>query len=231
MRKLRRLHVAAILPLLVALPGGCARDAGQDADIHADTTGLMESAEQTQELLAPVRAAALLIVEYGQVAAQRAGRPDVRMFGQTVATDHRALVAVLDSVGSERGATLHETDAARELAHTVRMAHAGLDNMSAEAFDLAFVRAEVESHRQLLDRLDHDLIPAASSNNMQVLLQDVRGTVEAHLTRARQLLGNLLGEPVEPPPGGAPPAPPVETPPPAPSLPDTMPDTMPGAAG
>jgi predicted outer membrane protein len=228
MRKLWSFQLAVMLPLLVAVQAGCDRNAERGDDLPADTTGMMESAEETQELLAPVRAAALLIVEYGQVAAQRAGRPDVRAFGQTVATDHRALIAILDSVGRERGATLHETDSARELAHTVRMAHAGLENMTAEAFDLAFVRAEVESHRQLLDQLDHELIPAASSNAMQVLLQEVRGTVEAHLTRARQLLGNLLGEPVEPPPGAAPEpaAPPVQTPPPP-----TVPDTVPGTAG
>jgi predicted outer membrane protein len=197
MGKLRVLLLAVVMGLTA-----CNRNDERQEVATADTTGTRESAQQTQELLTPVRSFGLVAIEYAQMGMQRAARQDVRQFGQTVATDHRALIAVLDSAARERGATLHETTAARELTNTVRMAHSGLDNLLEHEFDLAFIRAEVESHRQLLDRIDHELVPAATSTEMEALLHDTRALVYAHLMRARQLLGDLLGQPVEPPPPG-----------------------------
>lgn len=227
MRNLRGTPFAACVSLLAVALAGCARDDQPDGDSAADVDAAMETAGQAQEMLAPVRAVGILLVEYGQLAAQRAASQEVREYGQTAAADHRAIIAVLDSSAREYGATLTETETARELAHMTRMAHAGLESATPDAFDLSFVRAQVESNRQLLDRLDHDIIPTASSPHMQTLTQDVRGTVDAHLTRARQLLGLILGEPVEPPPAAppsgttpAPAPPPVQQPP---TLPDTIP--------
>jgi hypothetical protein len=99
--------------------------------------------------------------------------------------------------------------------------------MAEDAFDLSFIRAQVETHRQLLDSLDSETIPAARSNEMTALLRDLRVTVDAHLTRSRQLLGALLGEPVEPPPAATPPSTPPATRPPA-QQPPPPPDTIPG---
>jgi predicted outer membrane protein len=240
---MRKLQVV-LLAVLIGL-AGCGRNGDRDDTVVADTTGTLETPQQTQDLLSPVRSFGLIAVEFAQMGMQRAARPDVRQFGQTVATDHRALIAVLDSVARQRGATLTETAGARELSNTVRLAHSGLENLQPGEFDLAFIRAEVESHRQLLERIDQELIPAASSADMERLLHDTRALVYAHLMRARQLLGELLGQPVEPPPPGttpeivprtppAQPAPPVQAPAqPAPAQPAPVtppPDTIPRAA-
>ena len=79
----------------------------------------------------------------------------------------------------------------------MRLAHAGLDGPSDGTFDLGYVRAQVESHRQLLERLDVELIPT-SQGDVRQLLTDVKSMEIAHLTRARQLLADLLGQPAEP---------------------------------
>jgi predicted outer membrane protein len=67
--------------------------------------------------------------------------------------------------------------------------------LAGPAFDLTYVRAEVESHRLLLDRLDQELIPGVRRAEVRALLQQVRAMTDAHLTRARQLLAQLLGRP------------------------------------
>jgi predicted outer membrane protein len=216
-----RLRVLLLL-LFVGLPA-CDRDRDRNDALAGDTLGApRETAQETQELLSPVRAFSLVAIEYAQMGMQRAARQDVRQFGQTVAADHRAVVAVLDSAGQTRGATLHETAPGRELANTVRLAHSGLENLQEPDFDLAFIRAQVESHRQALDRIDDELIPAATSADMEGLLNDTRAMVYAHLMRARQLLGDLLGQPVEPPPPGTTPQT-VPRIPPVPAEPDTIP--------
>ncbi|HSJ08181.1 MAG TPA: DUF4142 domain-containing protein [Longimicrobiales bacterium] len=225
------------MTILVGLLAVAACDRRTDsADAAAaDTTGVAESAGAVTDLLAPVRAVGLVAIEQGQAAMQLAARASVRTYAGTVAADHRALVATLDTEAGSRGATLAETPEARELANAARMAHAGLENLPDTEYDLAFIRAQVEANRQLLDTIDQELYPAATSSSLQALLRDVRGMVDAHLMRSRQLLGDLLGEPVEPPPTGAPaPAPgpvqdpeasPQPTPEPSPPAP---PDTVPG---
>lgn len=230
---MRRLWIL-IVPLVIA---SCERRSQRASEAAADTAGMAESAELTAELLAPVRAVSLVAVEQGQLAARNAARPDVRSYAQTVATDHRALVATLDSAARSVYAPLQETAESRELANTVRMAHAGLESLPDADFDLAFIRAQVESHRQLLDTIDRELNPVATSTALSGLLADVRGLVDAHLTRGRQLLGDLLGEPVEPAPAAAalpvprPQPPPDEEPPPQEPEPrPPPPDTVSGGA-
>jgi predicted outer membrane protein len=224
---MRELHMAATLTaaLLVAALSGCDRGA-DDADEAVAAATPMEDAETTAELLSPLRAAALAVVETSQLHATRTTHADVQQYARTVAVDHRAVIVALDSMARTRGATLHETTAAREVSNTVRMAHAGLENAPAGDADLSFIRAQVESHRRVLETIDGELSASARSPDMQTLLGDVRAMVDAHLIRARQILGDLLGEPVEPPPAGlqTPPSPqgPTPTAPPI-APPDTTP--------
>jgi len=216
-----------VLPLVLAAGlAACERNGEPDDTMAADTLAMLETPEQTQELLSPIRSVSMVLVPYGDMGMQRSVREDIRRFGQTVAADHRALVAILDSAATAHNAVLAETSEGREMASAVRLAHAGLENLQDAEFDLAFVRAQVESHRELLDRVDHELVPAAISPGMETLLQDTRAMVYAHLMRARQLLGDLLGQPVEPPPPGTTPQTVPRTLPP-----DTTPAVPPATGG
>jgi predicted outer membrane protein len=226
---MRTLAMTMVVGLLAV--AACDRRADRADAAAPDTTDVAESAEVVTDLLAPVRAVGLVAIEQGQTAMQYSRRESVRAYAGTVATDHRALVATLDSAAGTHGATLAETPEARELANAARMAHAGLENLPDTDYDLAFIRAQVEANRQLLDTIDQELYPAATSRGLQDLLRDVRGMVDAHLMRSRQLLGDLLGEPVEPPPtGGTAPVPsPEPSPEPTPEpTPPAAPDTVPG---
>lgn len=180
----------------------------QDTDTTAaDSVQAAESAASVAALLSPIRAVSMAEVEYSQLATQRSGSPRVREYAQTVAADHRALIGVLDSAARARSVTLAETGEMQEMVNTVRMSHSGLENLMGADFDLPFVRAEVESHRLLLDGLDQRIIPAATSADLRTLLTDIRAMANAHLTRARQLLAQQLGETAEPastPPAGQP---------------------------
>jgi putative membrane protein len=234
MRELR----ITVLALLTGL-AACQRGVEQDETMAADTTAGVESAELTTDLLSPIRSVSLVNIDVAQIGWQQAVSGDVRQFARTVAADHRAIVGVLDSAARSRNTTLHETTDGRELAQAMRMSHAGLDNLEGADYDLAFVRGQVESHRRLVDTIDQQLAPTAVSADMRQLLRDVRAMTDAHLTRARQLLGDLLGEEVEPPPAGAapagtpgaapatPPATPPPAQPPAEPQPAPPPDTLP----
>lgn len=219
MRDMRVLLLSGVI-----LAGACGGDEADNAATAADSTQVVESAESVAALLSPIRAVSMAEVEFGQLAAQRAGHPGIREYAQTVAADHRALIGVLDSVGRARSAALTATGGMQEMVNTVRMAHSGLENVAGPDFDLPFVRAEVESHRLLLDGLDQQLIPTAGSADLRTLLTDIRAMVDAHLTRGRQLLAQQLGQAAEPavparPPRQPAPQPTPQQPPPRPDVP------------
>lgn len=221
--------------LLVActLLAGCNRSDDEGA-VPADSLQVAENAEAITTLLAPLRAVSRAEVEFGELAAQRAAAVPIRDYARTVAADHRAVLTLLDRTAEQRSAVLSEEGPALEMANMVRMAHSGLENLNGPDFDLPYMRAEVESHRQLLDRLDQQAIPAATTEELRTMLTDLRAMTDAHLTRARQLLATQLGETAEPRPASrpqrpvAPPRPPDSTP----RRPDTTvigppPDTVP----
>jgi putative membrane protein len=207
-------HGLLLLLILLPLAPGCERGRDESGSMAADTVAVVEDATALTTLLAPIRAVSRAEIEYGDMAAQRAASEPIRQYAMTVAADHRAVLNTLDSMAQSRGATLAETGDALDMANTVRMAHSGLDNLMGPDFDLPFIRAEVESHRQLFDRLDQQAIPAATSDELRELLADLRAMAEAHLTRARQLLAQQLAPrpaPAPPRPLGAPAPPPPDT--------------------
>ncbi|MBR9989159.1 MAG: DUF4142 domain-containing protein [Gemmatimonadetes bacterium] len=209
MREMRGLLLAGLL-----MTAACGGD-------DADTDGSADAAQATADsaaavaVLTPIRGMSMAGVEFSDMASQRAGAPAVRQYAQTAAADHRALVSALDSAARLHGATLTETRETQELGNTTRMAHSGLEGLAGADFDLPFLRAQVESNRMLVDRLDQQLIPMTTDQELNGLLTDIRAMADAHLARARQLLAQQLGESAEPGEAATPrqqPAPPAGQP-------------------
>jgi predicted outer membrane protein len=184
-----RMLLLALCALVVACRGGESRNAAA-----ADTLNARASAAAVLAPLAPVRALSIAEAEFAAQAAQRAFREDVRRYAQVIATDHRAVVGILDSLARARGVGYEATPAARELENAVRLAHSGRDSLTGADFDLAYIRGEVESYRQLIDRVDQELIPGMGAAPERVVLYEVRAMADAHLTRARQILAVALRE-------------------------------------
>ena len=203
-----RVRMLLMAGLLTA--AACGGDDQDDEVSAADAAQITADSAAVSSLLTPIRGMSLAEVEFADMAAQRAGSPAVRRYAQTVAADHRALIAALDSVAQTHRTALTETRETQEMSNTARLAHSGLDDLNGAAFDLPFVRAEVESHRMLLDRLDQQMIPSATNPELSGLLTDIRALADAHLTRARQLLAQQLGESESPqPPPAQQPQPPA----------------------
>lgn len=201
---MRDMRVRTLLLVGLLLSAACGGGEPDDETSAADAARIAADSANVSSLLTPIRGLSMAEVEFADMASQRAGSPEVRQYAQTVAADHRALISALDSVARDHRAALTETRETQEMANTSRLAHSGLENLSGVEFDLPFVRAEVESHRMLLDQLDQQLIPSATNPELNGLLTDIRALADAHLTRARQLLAQQLGETESPQPPAQP---------------------------
>jgi putative membrane protein len=185
--------VSRMLPLALCVLGACRGGERRNA-AAADTLTARVNAAAVLGPLAPVRALSAAEADYAEQAAQRAVREDVRRYAHVLATDHRAVLAILDSVARAEGVGYEATPAARELETAVRTAHSGRDSLTGIDFDLAYIRAEVEAQRQLIDQLDQELIPGMGAAPQKAVLHNVRAMANAHLTRARQILAVVLRE-------------------------------------
>lgn len=82
-------------------------------------------------------------VQLGQLAVQKASRPDVKEFGQKMVDDHTKLGDQMKSVASQIG-----VPAPTELSAKDKALMAKLEGLSGAAFDKAYVNAMVADHKE-----------------------------------------------------------------------------------
>src|SRR5690606_9930905 len=102
-----RVRMLLMAGLLTA--AACGGDDQDDEVSAADAAQITADSAAVSSLLTPIRGMSLAEVEFADMAAQRAGSPAVRRYAQTVAADHRALIAALDSVAQSHRTALTET--------------------------------------------------------------------------------------------------------------------------
>ena len=115
-----------VLLAAVLLTAACGGDDENGSNMAAADSAAVEDSIATTALLSIPRAFSMAEVEFGQLAAQRAASPAIRQYAQTIAADHRALIALLDSVAQLRGSATQATSgyaSAFERANYVQTLH------------------------------------------------------------------------------------------------------------
>jgi putative membrane protein len=130
-------------------------------------------------------------IDAGKLAASRASDPEVKAFGERMATDH---VGVNKSA-SELAAKLKVTPEANATSESLQKAGeknlAKLKTLSGAAFDKAYIDNEVAYHQQVLDALDKTLVPNTKNGELKALLVKVRPAFVAHLEHAKKIQSEL----------------------------------------
>jgi len=119
-------------------------------------------------------------VRLGELAAQRAQNTDVRKFGETLRTDHRAALQRATEL-----ATSMQVETPTEPTTEARGFYEGLSQLSGGQFDAAFVSHMVTAHEAEIAKYSRH----ASSNNAAVasLVADSLPKLKAHLEAAQAL--------------------------------------------
>jgi predicted outer membrane protein len=220
---------------VAAMAGGCDRREPEPAPAAP------AAAPEPEPLLPAERLALAAIVHregaaLGEAAAGRLEAADAQQLAAVMASDHRALAALLDSVSAEYG--LREATGF-ERGDTLR---ARLEEIRGRAlvpgptpFDSLFLRAAAAYHGEALEAYTH-AVQGPGSPEVMAVLRDARHAVEAHARRTLQVASGAVLPPPLPPPGmrerdrppESPPAaepPPAEPPPVQPPPPPPPPDT------
>ena len=112
---------------------------------------------------------------------------DVKDYAQLMTQEHGTNQEQSKSLGQTAGLAPSETDAVKKLKHTKKAERDAMAKLEGDAFEAAYVDAMVKDHAEVLDKLDKELIPAASNASLKAHLTATRQHVAMHLEKAKAL--------------------------------------------
>jgi putative membrane protein len=126
-------------------------------------------------------------VQDADLAAKQAARAAVKAFGQQMVTDHTQADQQLISLATSKGATPPTTLSDADQAMLTKLA-----GLHGRAFDIAYLRAQIAGHQQMLKLLQQE-IAQGNDADLKAFAQAMLPTVQAHLAKARALAGLRRG--------------------------------------
>ena len=130
-------------------------------------------------------------IELGKLALAKASSPAVRAFAKSMVETHTAVNARAAELAMKLGVTPADNAVSQSLIKGAGEARAGVEKLSAEAFDRAYIDREIAYHQVVLGALDGVLIPTIENTELKRLLVEVRPAIEAHLIHAKQVRQGL----------------------------------------
>lgn len=143
------------------------------------------------EIAAIVVAANGIDADIGDLAAARATNKNIKQFGKTMGTDHRAVNKAAVDLVTKLKVTPVENDVSRKLKSDAAAFKAELEKKSGKQFDRAYIDHEVAYHQAVIEAVDKVLIPNAKNEELKNTLIGVRPAFIAHLEHAKHLQSEL----------------------------------------
>jgi putative membrane protein len=130
-------------------------------------------------------------IEQGQLAQSKAKSAKVKKFGAMMVKHHSEAKADQMKLYQELRLTPAASPQGNLLKADADKTLGALRAADGNAFDVAYIDAQVDAHQKVLDTIDRELLPAASDERLKDSLEDMRDTVESHLKEARSIQEDL----------------------------------------
>lgn len=129
-------------------------------------------------------------IDQARVAQGKAKNARVKKFAQMMINHHTAAKQKQAKLLTKSNMKPAESPLSSQLTADASSTLSTLKSTTTD-FDRVYIESQVDAHQKALDALDSRLIPNAKSEEFRQLLQEQRGTVEAHLKEARELQTTL----------------------------------------
>lgn len=145
------------------------------------------------EIVAITRAANDGELEHAKIAKTRAKHKRVKEFAHMMTKEHGDANKREDALSKRASITAIDNEASRKLADDAKTRSETLKSAAKGAeFDRAYIDAEVQVHTLVLDMINNQMLPAAQNPELKAELEAFRGTIEAHLTQAKDIQTALI---------------------------------------
>ena len=125
-------------------------------------------------------------VQCAQLATERGHSKEVRDFAKVLVSEHGLAHQLARDVAAQLNATLKpnsDSPASADHAKVVK----SLRERPDIAFDVLFLRHEIEYHQNLVNTINKDWLPAAKSPDLSALFSQVAPAFEAHVKMAEAI--------------------------------------------
>ena len=133
-------------------------------------------------------------IDAGKVAESRGSTTDVKAFGTQMVAAHTGVNKSAVQLATRLKVTPQDNATSKALKQGGDANVAHLKTLAGRAFDRAYIEHEVAYHQQVLDAIDHTLIPGATNQELKALLVKVRPAIAAHLEHAKMVQAQLAAE-------------------------------------
>jgi putative membrane protein len=130
-------------------------------------------------------------IEQAKLAQSKAKSPSVKKFAAMMVRDHTEAKNEQAKLYKRLNLTAVQSPDAIALKDDADRATGSLRGADGQAFDVAYMDAQVDAHQKVLDAIDKNLLPAATQQELIDDLKKMRSTVDAHLKEAKSLQAQL----------------------------------------
>jgi len=130
-------------------------------------------------------------IEQAKLAQSKAKSPAVKKFASMMVKDHTEAQNEQAKLYRKLNLTAIQSQDSAALKDDGDKVLGSLRVADGDAFDVAYMNAQVDAHQKVLDAIDKDLLPAATEQDLIDGLNKMRNTVDAHLKEAKSLQAQL----------------------------------------
>ncbi len=132
-------------------------------------------------------------IGYAEIAKKKSKDSDVLKFAQTMADDHKAIIAQAVALVTKLRVTPKDNAVSKQLLSDAEKTKKILNSKSGKAFNKAYIDNEVAYHKAVIAAVEGLLIPQAQNSELKALLEKVVPTLKAHLGHAEMVQSNYNG--------------------------------------
>lgn len=193
-----RRHLGAVvisLGILASDNSGCSHDETASRPAAASQGSEATPPEQPRmsdgQILYVISTVDTAEIAQAEVARERATSAAVNSFAQDMIRAHTGAKQQGERLLAEKGIVASDSQLAQKLRTQGEKALADLQAAGAMDFDAQYVKAQIRQHREVLDMIQHQLVPAANDAHLRGHLSQAAQMVSQHLEQAQQLQTTL----------------------------------------
>ncbi|SEK63501.1 DUF4142 domain-containing protein [Nitrosovibrio tenuis] len=148
----------------------------------ADKKGPLSDAQ----IVAALIAANEVAIDAAKLAESKTMNDQVKAYAQRMVREHTDLNKQTKDLAGKLDVKPEESKISKSMKSDGQRVHDRLQKLSGRKFDKAYLYDELAFHKQVLQVVDNQLMPSASSRELQDLLAKIRPALASHLEYADQ---------------------------------------------
>jgi putative membrane protein len=151
----------------------------------ANPSGAGGESNEAAAILSQLYTADEAEVQEAKAAETKATNPQVKRFARKLVQDHQMNASEARTIAKRLGVNL--TAGAGATSESQSAAAGEMAGKTGADFDRAFVERQVQEHQQNIDKIEHQMLPAAKDPQVKAYLQKTDKAMKTHLQLAQQL--------------------------------------------